>query len=132
MIARSLNYKTAEIIRFVNSTGSLKAVIGYKDMLGNDETQLVSIEQIYLPLKTHSGLTLWERIDDGIILGFGVDRCLIRRPLGIFLAMAFSQVKADKKMQIYYLITGIVVLTLSFYRIQQISQFADLMTIGTF
>lgn len=72
---------TGQILGFVGEDFD-RAEISYKDAKDVARTTIVSINRLYLITPEHNGLKRLDRTPDGIIVGFGLKKALIKMSIG--------------------------------------------------
>lgn len=85
------SFDHAEIIGF-KADDLTRVEVHYTDESNNAmRTTKVSENNVFIPLKEHRGIALLKRTQDGIIVGFGIDRILVKTTDG------YSTIKYPKK-----------------------------------
>ena len=71
------NYQSGEIVRFLGESFD-RIEISYTDSNNATRTKKVSAKRVYRTIKEHRGMTLRKRTEYGVIVGFGINRVLVK------------------------------------------------------
>lgn len=71
------NSQSGEIVGFMGDDLT-RVEVNYTDSKKAIRTKKVSENNVFVPLKEHRGVTLFMRTQDGIIVGFGINRILVK------------------------------------------------------
>ena len=77
------NYQAGQIVRFLGSELD-QVEISYTDSKNVTRTKTASVNRIFIAKPEHRGLTRLTRTEDGLIVGFGINKALVKMPGGYY------------------------------------------------